>query len=64
MKYPAVSLRCYNCGGAKYIGEEYVAFEKVWVDVTCIKCAHSVDIETERLTRFLEKLKRAKSANK
>jgi predicted nucleic-acid-binding Zn-ribbon protein len=49
-------MRCKFCGGAKFIGEEYYAFGEVWVDVTCIKCAHSKDIEKKKLDDFLEKL--------
>lgn len=64
MKYPSLNLKCKNCGGLKYIGDEYHALDKMWVDVTCIQCSHSVDIEVERLNKFLNKLKRLSNVNK
>jgi hypothetical protein len=30
--------------------------QKYWVDVTCIKCSHSVDIEIKKLNTLLGKL--------
>jgi hypothetical protein len=30
--------------------------QRYWIDVTCIKCAHSVDIEINRLNSLLSKL--------
>lgn len=42
----------------KYIGEEYHSLGELWVDVTCIQCAHSVDIEVNRLNAFIEKIER------
>lgn len=60
MKYPSVNLKCSHCGGLKYIGDEYHALDRVWVDVTCIKCSHSVDVEVEKLYKLLEKLKEHK----
>lgn len=56
MKYASIHLKCANCGGLKYIGDEYHALDRMWVDVTCINCAHSVDIEVSKLTSFLKKL--------
>jgi hypothetical protein len=52
-----VPLRCIKCGGMKYIGEPYHAFGEWHVDVTCLVCAHSRDIEMKRLKSFLESLK-------
>lgn len=48
----------------KYIGDEYHAMDKMWVDVTCLNCSHSVDIEVSRLEEFLRKLQTAKNVNK
>lgn len=59
MKYPFVRLKCKNCGGLKYIGDEYYAMGVYWVDVTCIACSHSKDIEVTKLYKFLYKLKMA-----
>lgn len=50
------NFRCSSCGGMKYVGDPYFAMQKYWVDVTCIKCAHSVDIEITKLNRLLGKL--------
>jgi transcription elongation factor Elf1 len=50
------NFRCSNCGSMKYVGDPYFAMQRYWVDVTCIKCAHSVDIEITKLNRLLSKL--------
>lgn len=47
------NFRCSHCGGMKYVGDTYFAMNNYWVDVTCIKCAHSVDIEVGRLNKLL-----------
>jgi RNase P subunit RPR2 len=50
------TLRCKKCKGVKYIGEEYVAFGTKYVDVTCMKCGHSKDIDVESLKKYLKAL--------
>jgi RNase P subunit RPR2 len=60
LKLPPVQWTCKKCGGMKYIGEEYYMLSEYWVDVTCIKCGHSVDIEVKRLNALLEKLESMK----
>jgi transcription elongation factor Elf1 len=50
------NFRCSNCGGMKYVGDPYFAMQRYWIDVTCIKCAHSVDIEINRLNSLLSKI--------
>jgi transcription elongation factor Elf1 len=50
------NFRCSHCGGMKYVGDPYFAMQKYWVDVTCIKCSHSVDIEIKKLNTLLGKL--------
>jgi len=55
-------MKCKRCGGLKYIGEEYHALDRYWVDVTCLQCAHSKDIETTKLYDLLVKLKKAQES--
>jgi hypothetical protein len=54
-----VPLRCVKCKGMKYIGEPYHAFSKWFVDVTCLVCSHSRDIEVNRLENILKKIHKA-----
>lgn len=56
IKFPRFTMKCSKCGGLKYIGEEYYSLGELWVDVTCIQCAHSVDIEVSKLNAFIEKV--------
>lgn len=60
IKFPPVKWTCKQCGGLKYIGNEFYMLSEYWVDVTCIKCGHSVDIQVNRLNRLIEKLERMK----
>lgn len=53
-------FKCKKCGGLKFIGEEYYAFGIYYVDVTCIKCADSKDIEVSELNRLINKLSNKK----
>jgi formate dehydrogenase maturation protein FdhE len=46
-----INLRCSICGGQKFIGESYV-------DVTCVACGDSKDIEVEKLEKFLKAINR------
>lgn len=57
MKNPR--LKCFRCGGMKYVGDPYYAFGVYYVDVTCLSCSHSKDIEVERLNKFLTALRNA-----
>lgn len=64
MKSP-INLKCNHCGGMKYIGEEYYAFGTLYVDIPCLICGRSVDIEVEVLKKYLSILEKAvKNANK
>lgn len=54
-------LRCKRCGGRKYIGEEYYALGSIYVDVTCLHCAHSRDISVQKLKIFIAKLESMRS---
>lgn len=40
------------------VGDDYYAFGETWVDITCIKCAHSKDISVRELDSLLAKLKK------
>lgn len=51
-----VRLKCKKCGGPKFIGDEYYAFGTYYVDVTCVVCSHSKDIEVNKLNKLLEEL--------
>jgi hypothetical protein len=53
-------LKCAICGGVKFIGDPYYAYGTYYVDVTCVICSDSKDIEVEKLNKFLEKLKQDK----
>lgn len=56
-------FKCKRCGGLKFIGEEYYAFGIYYVDVTCVKCADSKDIEVSELNRLINKLSKKKVNN-
>ena len=47
------NFRCQKCGGLKYVGDPYYAMQKYWVDITCVRCSHSSDIELKKLNRIL-----------
>lgn len=49
-------LKCSKCRGLKFIGDEYYAYGSYYVDVTCILCGDSKDIEVEKLKKFLHKV--------
>lgn len=57
-------LICSNCGGIKFIGDPYYAYGTYYVDVTCVVCADSKDIELEKLKAFLHVLEKGQSDNK
>lgn len=58
-------LKCVHCGGIKFVGEPYYANGVYYVDVTCIICSETKDIEVERLKKFLQTLENGgKSDNK
>jgi len=48
-------FKCRYCGGYKYIGDEYYCMSKWYVDITCINCSHSKDIEVEELLKLCHK---------
>lgn len=51
-----VDFRCTFCGGKKMLGSQYYAMRKNWIDVTCIHCADSKDIEVRKLNKILRSL--------
>jgi len=53
-----VPLKCSSCGGAKYIDDPYLIHDTWFVDVVCIKCGRSKDIEVNRLRKVLSELER------
>lgn len=52
----SIRLKCTRCGGPKFIGDPYYSFGHYYVDVTCVMCSDSKDIEVNRLNEFLIKL--------
>lgn len=50
------NFRCSKCGGLKMVGAQYYAMQRNWVDITCVNCSHSKDIEVSKLNRILFKL--------
>jgi hypothetical protein len=58
-KYTVVKpnyLKCSKCGGFKYVGTQYYAMKKNWVDVTCVVCSDTKDIEVKKLNLVLKAL--------
>jgi hypothetical protein len=55
-----IRLKCAVCSGPKFIGEPYYVYGTYYVDVTCVICSDTKDIEVEKLNIFLEKLKHEK----
>jgi hypothetical protein len=53
-------LKCKKCGGLKFIGDPYYAYGTYYIDVTCVICSDTKDIEVDRLNQFLEKLNQEK----
>ena len=56
VRHPKFVMKCKYCNGAKYVGEEFYLFGELWVDITCLNCAHSVDIKVEEFNKFVEKV--------
>jgi hypothetical protein len=59
-----VRLKCAKCKGLKFIGDPYYAHGAYYVDVTCVVCADSKDIEVKQLEKFLKDLQRGHRAKK
>lgn len=56
----SLRLKCARCGGPKFVGEPYYAHGIYYVDVTCVICSDSKDIEVDKLNALLEKLNQGK----
>lgn len=50
------NFRCSKCGGIKMVGSQYYAMQRNWVDVTCVNCSDSRDVEVKKLNNVLKKL--------
>ena len=55
-----IRLQCSKCGQQKFIGASYYANGTYYVDVTCVVCGDTKDIEVEKLEMFLETIKKGK----
>lgn len=53
-----VRLKCVNCKGLKFIGDPYYAHGAYYVDITCVVCGDSKDIDVKRLEKFLNDLQK------
>jgi len=49
-------LYCQKCSGRVFIGNQYYAFQKNFIDLTCTRCSWSKDIEVKKLNWLLDKL--------
>ena len=52
----ATGLYCQPCGSRMFVGQQYYAFQKNYIDLTCIRCSASVDIEVNKLNKILSYL--------
>ena len=49
-------LYCKSCHSRMFTGQQYYAFQKNYIDLTCIKCANSIDVELKKLNYILKNL--------
>lgn len=56
-----IRLKCSFCGGPKFVGDQYFYGGKYYVDVTCVICSDTKDIEVEFFKKFLENLEKKRS---
>ena len=49
----ATGLYCQPCGSRLFVGQQYYAFQKNYIDLTCIKCSSSIDVEVRKLNKVL-----------
>jgi hypothetical protein len=49
-------FKCAKCGGPKFVGNPYYAYGTYYVDVTCVVCSDTKDIDVEKLKIFINKL--------
>lgn len=53
-------FKCAKCGGPKFVGHPYYAHGTYYVDITCIVCSDSKDIDVEKLKKFIDKMEQEK----
>ena len=53
-----IRLKCAHCGQPKFIGDSYYAHGTYYVDVTCVACGDTKDIELKKLQDFLDRLEK------
>jgi transcription elongation factor Elf1 len=51
-----IRLQCAKCGQQKFIGASYYANGEYYVDVTCVACGDTKDIEVKKLEEFIRRL--------
>jgi hypothetical protein len=56
MKTKVTGFYCRVCTGKMLTGQQYYAFQKNYIDLTCIKCSNSVDVEVRKLNKILDAL--------
>jgi hypothetical protein len=49
----ATGFYCRNCTGRMFTGQQYYAFQKNYIDLTCIKCSTSIDVEVRKINKIL-----------
>jgi hypothetical protein len=49
----ATGFYCRHCSGRMFTGQQYYAFQKNYIDLTCIKCSSSIDVEVRKLNKVL-----------
>lgn len=52
----ATGMYCRNCNGRMFTGQQYYAFQKNYIDLTCTRCSTSVDVEVKKLNKILRYL--------
>lgn len=52
----ATGIYCRNCTSRMFTGQQYYAFQKNYIDLTCIRCSVSIDVEVKKLNKILRYL--------
>lgn len=52
--YKNQELRCVRCHNKMFLGVQYFASRKNYIDLTCIGCARGVDMEVRELNVILK----------
>lgn len=56
----SIRLQCSNCGQPKFIGATYYAHGTYYVDITCVACGDTRDIEVKKMEAFLNMIEQKK----